>query len=250
MRPRAGMWTAIAALALALVAGCTETSVQPERTTHQTSLARPVAVLVYEPSVTAREVRANQERLRKDVDAVDRKAQRRRTRQLMQEASEAFADELVEQIKELGLHARRASRGAPVPANALVITCQFVDVDAGSQIGRLVIGLGAGQAKIDTQVQVLAPGATGYQTLLEFKTHADSGELPGAAVTMGAGAAVEGGVTVGMAAANAAVGGVKTYRSAMGAMAARSADRAVAYLSKFFARENWIPPDQSEPSLS
>ncbi|MGH3056224.1 MAG: hypothetical protein ACRDL7_14720, partial [Gaiellaceae bacterium] len=42
-----------------------------------------------------------------------------------------------------------------------------------------------GRREIDTQMQILSPTAGGYRTLLEFKTHADSGEMPGAAVTMG-----------------------------------------------------------------
>ncbi|MGH7410087.1 MAG: hypothetical protein ACREJ6_03360 [Candidatus Methylomirabilis sp.] len=76
--------------------------------------------------------------------------------------------------------------------------------------------------------------------LLDFMTHGDSGKMPGAAVTMGAGAAAQGAVTGGMVAANAAVGSVKVYRSEMGQMTARSAEQAVAYLSQLFAKEGWI----------
>ena len=73
--------------------------------------------------------------------------------------------------------------------------------------------------------------------------------MPGAAVTMGAGAAAQGGATAGMAAANVAAGGVKGYRSQVDAMAGRSADRAAQYLSEFFAREGWIPPDKFQKPL-
>ena len=117
----------------------------------------------------------------------------------------------------------------------------------GNRLRRRVIGFGAGQSKLDTQV--LAPSGSGYPTLLEFKTHTDSGEMPGAAVTMGAGAAAQGTVTAGMAAANVAVSGVKTYRTAMGAMASRSADKAAAYLSEFFASQGWISPDMVKKPL-
>jgi hypothetical protein len=106
-----------------------------------------------------------------------------------------------------------------------VITGRFVDIDEGNRAARFVIGLGAGQSKVDAQVQVLAPSGGGFRTVLEFNTHADSGEMPGAAVTIGAGAAAQGGVTAGMAAANVAAGGVKGYRSGVESMAGRSADR-------------------------
>ena len=68
--------------------------------------------------------------------------------------------------------------------------------------------------------------------------------LFGALVTAGAGAAAQGGVTAGMAAANVGVGAVKSYRSAMGQMTARSAEQAVAYLSEFFSKQGWIVPDK------
>ena len=63
---------------------------------------------------------------------------------------------------------------------------------------------------MDTQVQVLAPSRGAYRRVLEFDTHADSGEMPGAAITMGAGAAAQGAVTGGMAAANVAATGITT----------------------------------------
>jgi hypothetical protein len=75
---------------------------------------------------------------------------------------------------------------------------------------------------------------------MEFKTHADSGDMPGAAVTMGAGAAAQGAATGGMVAANVAVSGFKIYRSEHEQMAARSAAQAVAYMSHVFAKEGWI----------
>ena len=80
--------------------------------------------------------------------------------------------------------------------------------------------------------------------MLDFRTHSNSGMMPGAAATMGAGAAVQGGVTVGMAAGAAAMGTVKEYHSEIERMAVHSADQAVAYLSEFFAKQDWIRPDQ------
>ncbi len=61
---------------------------------------------------------------------------------------------------------------------------------------------------------------------------------------MGAGAAVTGGVTAGMAAASPAEGALKEYHSEVERIAAHSADQAVAYLSEFFAKQGWIRPDQ------
>ena len=76
--------------------------------------------------------------------------------------------------------------------------------------------------------------------LLEFLTTADSGSMPGALVTGGVGAAASGWMTAGVAAANLGMGGIKSYRSGIGAMTARSVEKAVEYLSDYFFRRGWI----------
>lgn len=239
----------VGSIVVAALAGCAKSTVQPEQETYMTNLPAPSIVLVHKFSVNMNDVKDSQGLYGKAVDAVEQESQGQATQQLAQEVSDGMADELVKQINALGLPAQRANRETVVPDNALVITGYFVDIDAGNKARQLVIGLGAGQAKIDTQVQVLSRSGSGYRTLLEFKTHSDSGEMPGAAVTMGAGAAAQGGVTAGMAVANAGIGGVKAYRSAMGAMAGRSADKTTAYLSKFFANEGWISQDKVKQPL-
>jgi len=228
-----------AAVATCAGAACTHSSVQPEHETQRATLPQPRIVIV-DTFSGARRALGAYERAHGGGDKNDE-----HTPQLAHKVAKVFADELVEKIRDLGWPAERASKGGTIPADALVVTGRFVNIDAGSRAGRLVIGLGAGRASVDTQVRVFASGAS----VLEFKTHADSGELPGAAVTMGAGAAVVGGVTATMAAGNAAVGGVKAYRTTLEALADDSADRAVEYLSKYFADQNWIAPDRvNQPS--
>lgn len=239
----------VAWLSAVALAGCAQTTVQPEQETSIANLPPPSVVLVHKFGVNLNQVTTTQGLYGRAVDAIDQESTTQQAQQLAQEVSDALADELVKQINSMGLPARLAGQDAYVPANALVITGYFVDVDAGNKARQLVLGLGAGQSKIDAQVQVLSAAGGGYRTLLEFKTHADSGEMPGAAVTMGAGAAAQGGMTAGMAAANVAVGGVKAYRSAMGAMAGRTADKSAAYLSKFFVSEGWISPGAYKSEL-
>jgi hypothetical protein len=79
---------------------------------------------------------------------------------------------------------------------------------------------------------------------MQFTTHADSGKMPGAAVTMGAGAAAQGGATAGMAVANAGLAGGKMYTSQTEYLSDKTADQVVAYLSQYFAQQGWISPDQ------
>jgi hypothetical protein len=240
---------ATALIVMIALVGCAKTTVQLEQETYKTNLPPPSVVLVHKFGVNLNEVTTTQGLYGKAVDAIDEETASQAAAQLGQEVSNSLADELVAQINSLGLPAQRATQDTFIPQNALVITGYFTDVNAGNKARQLVIGLGAGRAEIDTQVQVLSATGGTYSTLLEFKTHADSGEMPGAAITMGAGAAAQGAVTGGMAAANVAVGGVKAYRSAMGAMASRSADKAAVYLSKFFADQGWISADKVKQPL-
>ncbi|MND03076.1 hypothetical protein D3C83_227250 [compost metagenome] len=61
---------------------------------------------------------------------------------------------------------------------------------------------------------------------------------------LGAGAAVQGGVTAGMVLANATVSSAKIYKSDVARMAAASGDQVARYLSEFFAKQGWISQDQ------
>ena len=230
-------------LSLATLAGCAQTTVQPVQETFSTNLPPPAVVLVYQFSANLNEVTANQGLFQKAIDAAESTSQDAQSADIAHQVADRLADEMVQRINSLGLPAQRATPETIVPANALVITGHFVDIDEGNRLRRLVIGFGAGASKVDTQVQVMTPASSGYRTLLEFNTHADSGEMPGAAVTMGAGAAAQGAVTGGMAAANVAIGGVNAYRSEVERMAGKTADKAAQFLSQFFGRQGWISPD-------
>jgi hypothetical protein len=227
---------------LLALAGCAASSVQPQMETSAVNLPRPSMVLVYRFAVNLNDVQENQSVIQKAIDASATSTPDERLAETAHEVADAFADELVTKIIGFGLPAQRATAATYVPQNAVIIVGNFVDIDEGNRLRRLVIGFGAGKAQIDTQAQVLYATAGGNRTLTEFTTHTDSGEMPGAAVTMGAGAAAQGGLTAGMAAANVALGGVKAYRSQIAGMATRSADKAAQFLGGYFAQQGWIAP--------
>jgi hypothetical protein len=240
----------IAGLFIAItMAGCASTTVTPQQETFATNLPAPPIVLVYRFAVNMNEVTANQGLFQKAINAAESTTVAQQDTEVAREVADAFADEMVTKIIALGLPAQRATPATYVPQNALIITGEFVDVDEGNRTRRLVIGFGAGQAKVDAEVQVLTATPGGNQLVVEFTTHADSGDMPGAAVTMGAGAAAQGGVTAGMAVANVAVTGVKAYRSEIAGMSARSAGKAAQFLAKFFAQQGWISADKAKQPL-
>ena len=222
-----------------LVAACVRTGVLPVTRTAETSLPRPSKILVYNFAVSDAEVKEAQGMLRQQPTIKD---PAEREQEIGRQVADALAVDLVSGLRNLGFNVERVNRATPVTGDDLLIDGQFLKVDEGDLLRRLVIGFGAGSSTVDTRVQIYQ-GAE-RSKLLEFGTHSDSGIMPGAAATMGAGAAVAGGVTAGAAVGTAVVGGVKTYQSEVARMAGESAEQAVHYLSEFFVKQGWIRPDQ------
>ncbi len=220
------------------VAACAHTVVRPETRMQDFGLPRPQVIVVYDFAVTEAEVTGHPGSMNNETSASSEGKQEKIGRQ----AANTLAEELVRRLRELGFDAERRPRGTPIGSDQLLIDGMFLDVDKGNQLERLVIGFGMGASRVDADVQVYY--GMEREKLLDFRTHADSGKLPGAAATMGAGAVVAGGITAGMAAASAAEGTVKEYKSEVERMAKHSADKAVAYLSEFFAEQGWIRSGQ------
>jgi len=164
---------------------------------------------------------------------------------LGRQVSDALATELTQKIAALGLYTVRADQSLQPAPGSILITGYFVDIDEGNRLQRNVIGLGMGKSYLDSKVRVLAPSPSGYRELIAFDAHADSGEMPGAAVLGPAGAAADAG-TAAVIATNAVAGGVKSYRSASTQEAKRMADKIAAQLAQYFAQQGWIDPSLAQ----
>ena len=239
----------VALLGMVVMAGCAKTVVDSQYESAQWNLMKPSQIFVYDFAVTREQVHENAGFLQGTINDFEDTTTYQHEGEIIGEVRTVAADELVEGIQNLGLPARRVSSNILLPKGALGITGQFLDVDEGNKGARLVIGFGKGQSRVDIRVQLYGYGLDQYRSepetvptkLLEFDTHADSGSMPGAAVTGGAGAAA--GAAVGaVVGVNAAIGAVKSYRSSMGAMTAKSAEQAVDFLSEYFFRHGWIRP--------
>ncbi|MGH8549545.1 MAG: DUF4410 domain-containing protein [Methylococcales bacterium] len=225
--------------------GCAGTSVMETREIAESGLPKPRQVLVYNFSVTPDEVKANSaffSRFKRNIQHADQTAEEI---QIGREVADALADELMLKIQALGLNAVRADPATPLTPGSILVNGHFVTINEGNSLQRMAIGFGLGQSSLDAHVTVLAPRPTGYEELIGFDAHSDSGEMPGAAVMGPAGAAAGTG-TAAVVATNAALGAAKHYRSSSAREAAKMADSVVKELSKYFARQGWISPDLAQ----
>jgi hypothetical protein len=225
-----------------LIAGCAKTNVQETDEIANTGMPTPNPVLIYNFAVNLEDVQQNSSIFAKIQRNIENNDQTAEEVQLGREVSDAMATELTLKIAALGLNPIRADQSLQVTPGSILITGYFVDIDEGNRLRRNVIGLGMGQSSLDSKVRVLAPSSSGYQELISFDAHADSGEMPGAAVMGPAGGAAAGAGAAAVIATNAVAGGIKSYKSASAQQAKKMADKIAAQLANYFARQGWINP--------
>jgi hypothetical protein len=171
---------ALAALALA----CASTKVDQTRRA-SASLPRPDRILVRNFAVTMQEISLD----RGPGPTITRDAQGEiagdEQVKLGRSAANALAEELVAKLCDAGLPAERSSGRVSLTPRTLVIAGKFPTLDEGNQTMRTLVGFGAGASHVTTRVRAWMDG----QLVAEAETRAESGKKPGAAVTLGAGAA-------------------------------------------------------------
>ena len=224
-----------------LIVGCAKTNVQETYEIANTGMPTPNPVLIYNFAVNPEDVQQNSSIFAKIQRNIENNDQTAEEIQLGREVSDAMATELTLKIAALGLNPIRADQSLQATPGSILITGYFVDINEGNRLRRNVIGLGMGQSSLDSKVRVLAPSPSGYRELIVFDAHTDSGDMPGAAVLGPAGAAAGAG-TAAVIATNAAMGGVKSYKSASAQQAKKMAEKIAAQLAKYFAQQGWINP--------
>jgi hypothetical protein len=149
------------------------------------------------------------------------------------------AQDLVQRITAMGLPAQRLARGEVPPEGTVVVAGQFIDLNEGNRLKRMAIGFHQGQSSVSAAVKLFhVTGRRSAGELLAFTATGTSPPLPGAAVTMGAGAAVQ---------VAAAPAGAKEFRDTLSADAGRLAAATARNLQTFFAKQNWTAPPSEIP---
>lgn len=229
-------------LVVVALSGCAGASVAPQANNAPVTSSRPDTVYVYDFAATAQDVTLNQGIFQRAFRAVTSTNEQQSQIQIAHDTAEALSAAMVQELQSLGFVATRTPRGTRVSGNnVLIVDGEFININEGNRLRRMVIGLGVGQSTLDTQVQVYQMAGGTTQQVMDFKTHADSGQMPGAAFTAPAGAAVGGAAAAATLGANLAAGAGKTYTSSTGFLAKKTADQAVAYMSQYFAAQGWIP---------
>lgn len=116
----------------------------------------------------------------------------------------------------------------------LVLRCLVTDARSGSKLKRIVIGLGAGQARLKLQVSLIEPRLN-PQPVLSFQTVSTTGKSPGAAIPVGPGGAV--------GAVGGAYGLYKGYKAGLPLEEEQAQKKIDGQLKTYFAAQGWAYPE-------
>jgi len=235
---RRSMTSIVGILILGLAAtamGCASASVTPNaRTADQSMLPQPGVVMVFDFAVRADDVM---------VDALGAEFMSEgeiltEEEQTARATASAFSAALVEQLRNKGINAQHANDGDVPPLHAILLKGQFITIDKGSRLKRMVIGFGAGSSELRARVQVYQATQHGLRRIVEAEAEAKGSKTPGMAVP------VAGGAAMGSAATSAIIsGGMNVTREARGAMnpdAERMAKKIAERAKAFYVRQGWL----------
>ncbi len=149
------------------------------------------------------------------------------------------AAELVTEILNMGMPAERAGGGPPAQPGDHILRGEFVSIDEGSRLKRMLIGFGAGAAELKTLVEAYEVTTTGLRPLGSAEVTAGGGKMSGMLVP------VLGGAAAGAAGRAAIISGSLNVVQEMGpeslrAAAKRTAKEIAKVLKDVFRKRGWI----------
>jgi len=235
--------TSVLLLAAIGAVGCASTNLAVSSEYAGPMLPRPQRILVFPFATSPEEVQLDWSPTVSGAWKLQGLSADAEKQQVAHAVSRALAEHLVPKIRAMGLPAEIVT--GPVPATSgptLGISGEFLSIDEGSRAERVVIGLGAGRSQVRTAVHVaeLFPG--GRRLLDQFEIDAKSGLKPGAAETMGVGAAA-GALATSAAITAAGALGSEAFGADVDADAERTASKIASALQDFFARQGWVAPE-------
>jgi hypothetical protein len=233
--------SSIVGCVIVLFTGCASTNVTSDGE-YEGFLPKPRQVLVYNFAVSPDEVTLDSG-VGADIQGLVEKAPPRtdQERAIGRQVADALANHLVTEIQALGLPASRASGPPPAGGNTLEIKGQFISIDEGDQTERVVIGLGLGRTDVKTMTQVYEHRNGTNILVNQFGINARSGDKPGAAETMGAGA-VAGHLVVSAVVSSGVAVGSEAFSANVDADAGRTARKIATQLKDLFLTQCWIQP--------
>ena len=221
-------------LVLVILGGCATAKVdQTKKTTDP--LPRPDMVIVNDFSVTSAEVKLDQGMMAKVMRDSDSRSVSEEENKVGHMVAKKLSESLVEELREVGIEATRASSQVRPSSTTLMLTGQFITIDEGNQTARVWVGFGMGGSELRTRIQAIQGG----QLIAEAETKARSNLKPGMLASLGAAGAagavapiVVGAVTTGVS---------EAFLAVVEKDAKRTAKEVAKKVEKAYQDRGWLP---------
>lgn len=224
-------------LTLVVLAGCAPTHVDTVREySGESALPRPDRMLVYDFAVSANDVKLNSAIGARLANLATGAKKNEEQVKVGRAVAKALSESLVKELGQLGLPVEQASSGTMPTARTVIIHGQFLTIDEGNRLRRMVIGFGVGGTDLRTKVQVYQGTEAAPLLLQEFEANAESSKKPGMGPMAGVGAA--------SAAVSSGVGVATEFDQTVEGDAKRTAKEVAKPISRFFAGQGWIPAEK------
>ncbi len=223
--------------ALALMAGCAQTTVTSRQTYEGGPIARPGRIIVHDFAATPADVPAGSAVAGQYAQPTT--PQTPEETELGRKLGAQVAQELVTEIQGMGLPAVRA-QGQPAPSvGDIVLMGYFESVDSGSAVKRMTLGFGQGAADLKTVVEGYLMTDKGLRRLGSGTVDSGTGKAPGVAVPLVMAAAT--GNPIGLIISSALkVEGQASGRTTIEGTAKRTAKEIADQLRGAFQKQGWI----------
>jgi hypothetical protein len=229
----------LAAVLALLLTACASTDAEVTQQRSDTSaLPYPQAIYVYDFAVKPAEVPPGSTAAPRLVGAIDDPDRTPEREALEREIAGVLARRLVAELQALGLPATRWRGTPPKNANSYTLEGQFLTIDEGNALERMIIGFGVGGTELRVLVQAYHV-QDGRRTLLgEAEVSSQSSRKPGLAATLPIGGAISGITTA--AAVSTGVGVVSEINADVRKGAEDTADAIVELLKPRMEAQGWF----------
>ena len=236
---RAALGGVMTVLALVSFAACARTSVQ-DVNVQAVGLPRPSLIVVHDFAVSADAVVPDQAIGSRIIDMVKDTPSGEQSLKISNDVARIVTNNLVQEVSKLGIPAVAATNATPVAGPSLSIEGQFLTVDEGNRLRRMIIGFGAGASEVRTLVQVFETTNEGRRLVEDFYTTVKSSRKPGTGPMVGVGAAA--GTAASAAAVSTGVGIATEFSQTVEGDARHAAEEITKMLKKLFVEQGWIAP--------
>ena len=231
------MRTALGLLALVVAVGCASTETSNRQILVDKIIPRPNHIWVYDFAATAAEVPADSVLAGQHADHPT--PQTAEQIEAGRQVGIHIAEQLVEEIRYMGLPGRRAFSETTPQINDLVIRGYLLAVDEGSAVKRVAFGFGSGESELTVAAEGFQMTAHGLRKLGSGTVHSGASKTPGAAV--GTAALIATANPVGLIVG----GGMKAYGEYSGSAKIEGREKAIAkeiagQIKPRFQQQGWI----------